>query len=105
MSRQALDQLPLCGCSFGRVAAHKNGKAFLSLHHEAKAGYDYCDGCSLRRGVFHKSGCESCITDDVTKSGYARVNCMYPESEEMSAHSTMLFDHSITDGQAMMCSV
>jgi sulfur relay (sulfurtransferase) complex TusBCD TusD component (DsrE family) len=73
------------------VAAHKGGKTFLSLHHEAKAGYDYCDGCSLRRGVFStRSWCESCITDGFTKSGYARFNYMYPESEEMSS-----FNHAL----------
>jgi hypothetical protein len=51
-----------------------------------------------------RSWCESCITDGFAKSGYARLNYMYPESEEMSSFN-LLFDRSITDGQAMTCSV
>ena len=47
-----------------------------------------------------------CTTDDLTKKVDALVCYIDPEREEMNiAYPTALFDRTITDGRALLCSM
>jgi len=86
----------------------KNGKhvlvAYIMKH---KAGYEYL--ATAAHFAAESSTCMNvnvCTTDDFTKSVDALVYYLDPDKEEMKiACPTMLFDRSITDGRAMMCSI
>ena len=72
-----------------------------------KAGYDYlATAAHFAAESSTGTNVNVCTTDDFTKSVDALVYYIDPENEEMKiAYPTMLFDRSITDGRAMMCSV
>ena len=72
-----------------------------------KAGYDYLATAAHFAADFSTGAKkDGCTTDDVATLVDALVYYIDPVNEEMRiAYPTRLFDHNITDGRAMMCSV
>merc|ERR1719386_41631 len=86
----------------------KNGKHVLVAYiMKPKAGYDYlATAAHFAAESSTGTNVNVCTTDDFTKTVDALVYYIDPECEEMKiAYPNALFDRTITDGRAMMCSV